>query len=186
MNVSRLVTFQTIKWSHRTGSVRAAVDHCPPPQTCVDSRIAGWSHGTLDEFTYVGMEMHNPNSASDKVSPRTAKKSFEQDFLLGDHGYPCTTGRKSTLLVYCGQAGDTCTNIPGVQNQNCLDESTATSGKFCMCDAAYDPSTACSANITLLLIDCPSVFISPTGQNSPSSGGEPLSGGAVFGIIVLV
>ncbi len=131
------------------------------------------------------MELHNPNSkAEDQVAPRVAKKSFEQDFQLGDHGYPCVIGRKSTLFVYCGQAGDTCANVPGVTNPNCLDGSTATSGQFCMCDAAYDPAEACTANITLLLIDCPSVIISPNSQTPAAS--EPLSGGAVFGIIVLV
>lgn len=132
------------------------------------------------------MEMHNPNSksTSDQVSPRVAKKSFEQDFVLGDHGYPCTVGRKSTLFVHCGQAGDTCTSVPGVTNPNCLDGSTATSGQFCMCEAAYDPAEACSANITLLLIDCPSVYITPNAQGPAAT--EPLSGGAVFGIIVLV
>jgi hypothetical protein len=145
----------------------------------------GWSHGVLDEFTYVGMEMHNPNTkAEDQVSPRIAKKSFEQDFQLGDHGYPCVTGRKSTLYVHCGSEGDTCASVPGLTNTNCLDGSAATRGQFCMCDVAYDPSEGCSANITLLLIDCPGVVISPNAQSPAAS--EPLSGGAVFGIIVLV
>lgn len=145
----------------------------------------GWNHGVLESFTYVGLEMHKPNQAAEtQAAPRVAAKSFEQDFVLGDHGYPCLTGRKSTLFVHCGQAGDTCAAVPGLTNQNCLDGSTATSGKFCMCDAAFDPLHACSANVTLLLIDCPSVYITPNAQGPQAN--EPLSGGAVFGIIVLV
>jgi hypothetical protein len=159
--------------------------HSPHIQTRANTVPAGWNHGLLEDFTYVGLEMHNPNTnAKDQVSPRLAKKSFEQDFVLGDHGYPCVTGRKATLFLHCGQAGDTCASVPGLSNQNCLDGTTPTSGKFCMCDAAFDPLNACGTNITLLLIDCPAVYISPNAQGPQAT--EPLSGGAVFGIIVLV
>jgi hypothetical protein len=146
----------------------------------------GWSHGSMESFSYVGMEMHNPNTAQAQVSSRVVKKSFEQDFIVGDHGYPCVTGRKATLYLYCGQSGDTCANVPGANDQqpNCMDGSSPTSGQLCMCAAGYDPSEACNADITLLLLDCPTVFITPNAQSPQAS--EPLSGGAVFGIIVLV
>jgi hypothetical protein len=129
------------------------------------------------------MELHNPNQVSAQAS--LVRKSFEQDFVLGDRGYPCIAGRQSTLYVYCGDEGATCANVPGLTRTHCMDGSAAQSGKLCMCEAEYDPAEACTANITLLLLDCPSAYISPATQ-TPSGAPTPLSGGAVFGIIVLV
>jgi len=168
------------------------------------NRQLGWSHGTImDGFSYVGMEIHTPppasssSSSSSSNNERTKKetksssqsnpvKLFEQDFVRGDVGSPCPTGRLSSAFIYCGNPGANCLSIPGTSsiNGSCLDNFMPQNEKLCICAVQHAPDISpCSVNISVLLIGCPQMTSSR--PNSPSSPPGP-SGGAIFGIIVLV
>jgi len=115
------------------------------------SQWLGWNFGIMQSFTYID------------------EKTFQQVYTNGDSGYPCTTGRNTTVTIGC----DNCPSGGACYNGN---------ASYCLCEAAYDrESNPCLAELWVSL-DCPSpqkppIIVRPK---------ERLTVGAIVGIIFLL
>eukprot|EP01114_Cavostelium_apophysatum_P020098 TRINITY_DN6641_c0_g1_i1.p2 TRINITY_DN6641_c0_g1~~TRINITY_DN6641_c0_g1_i1.p2 ORF type:complete len:203 (+),score=46.49 TRINITY_DN6641_c0_g1_i1:1418-2026(+) len=121
----------------------------------------GWNMGTLNSFTLAS----------------SGPANFFQLYENGDSGYPCTTGRRTEVKLYCNgcPTGTTCYN--GTTS-------------FCVCNGSYTgiPSSGdpCTASLDIA-VNCPApVKIHPPTPINPPKPKNPLSGGEVFGIVCLV
>ena len=130
--------------------------------------LLGWSFGTLTNFVH-----------QDGL--------FTQVYEHGDTGYPCSTGRFTTVEIYCGgcPAGTTCWN--------------ETNLAYCICNSTYDMQfNPCRYFLFIILYlpislvlkvgmsHCPQGILPPGPPlpiHTPSNG---MTGGAVFGIVLLV
>jgi hypothetical protein len=171
---------------------------CDKVQSIVDTDITketnqnkwlGWSHGMMEGFFYVGPSVYTRVTTDEertvKRNSRTVVRMFEQEFRYGDQGYPCLQRRFAVVSIYCGNNGDTCRSVPNVGQDNCLDGKMPTTQVPCICNVAHDPEFhPCSVNLTVLLIGCPHVRTDYTPTAPPF--GPNVSGGQVFGIIILV
>jgi len=123
----------------------------------------GWNFGVLDTFVY---------------QPESGRDAFKQVYSFGDSGYPCITGRKAEVYLYCNNNG------AGCPTGQCFGNFT---NSYCICNASYHRTTnPCSAYVSVS-IDCPKAYTPSIPNPPPDTDPEKkLNGGEVFGIVVLV
>jgi len=122
------------------------------------SSYIGWSHGILDTFNSIN------------------GTNFVQVYKFGDKGYPCLTGRSAYVYISCGDCPT------GTQCYGKFDS------KFCICSAKYDSTVdPCTARVWAS-VNCPSPYTPPVPSipPPPNPDREELTGGAIFGIVILV
>jgi len=148
-----------------------------------NTHILGWSFGVLTEFVSVD-DVPPVNVTNGGVAP--LNKRFAQTYSLGDYGPPCLQGRSATVNLYCGDATNSCSDVPGSAGALCLSGSLVDG--FCLCSFGFTAELSVCSGLwfNLLSNKCPIPKVIHPDQPIPAEPPAELAGAIIGVLIVLV